>query len=124
LYELKQVPKQWHQKFDELILKNGFHINDADKCVYTKFTNDKGVIICLYIDDMLIFGIDIEQIKNTKIFLSQNFDMKDLGEADAILGIKITRVDNGLIISQSHHFEKALKRFNTLDCKLYLHLLM
>jgi len=38
---LKQAPKQWDQKFDEGVLKNGFHINDADKCVYTRLTGDK-----------------------------------------------------------------------------------
>jgi len=28
-------------------LKNGFHINDVNKCVYTKFIGDKGAIVCL-----------------------------------------------------------------------------
>ena len=41
LYGLKQVPKQWYQKFDEVVLKNSFHISDIDKCVYTKFVGDK-----------------------------------------------------------------------------------
>ena len=43
LYGLMQAPKQWHQKFDEIVLKNGFHINNVDNCVYTKFSGDKGV---------------------------------------------------------------------------------
>nr|GEU61319.1 zinc finger, CCHC-type [Tanacetum cinerariifolium] len=59
LYELKQTPKQWHQKFDEVVLSNGHLLNQADKCVYNKFDESgKGVIICLYVDDMLIFGAD------------------------------------------------------------------
>ena len=52
----------------------------------------KCVIICLYVDDMLIFGTDLEQIENTKKFLSNNFAMKDMGVADVILGIKITEM--------------------------------
>ncbi|GKC87929.1 zinc finger, CCHC-type containing protein, partial [Tanacetum coccineum] len=32
LYGLKQAPKQWHQKFDEVILSNGYLLNQADKC--------------------------------------------------------------------------------------------
>ncbi|GJS35543.1 zinc finger, CCHC-type containing protein [Tanacetum coccineum] len=40
-------------------------------------------------DDMLIFGTDLEQVQMTKKLLSENFDMKDLGEVDVILGIKI-----------------------------------
>ena len=56
LYGLKQAPKQWHQKFDEVVLSSGYVLNQADKCVYSKFDESgKGVIICLYVDDMLIF---------------------------------------------------------------------
>jgi hypothetical protein len=35
--------------------------------------------MCLYVDDILIFGTDLEAIMETKVFLSKNFDMKDLG---------------------------------------------
>ncbi|GJX06549.1 zinc finger, CCHC-type containing protein [Tanacetum coccineum] len=36
-YGLKQAPKQWHQIFDEVVLSNGYLLNQADKCVYRKF---------------------------------------------------------------------------------------
>ncbi|GKC58417.1 zinc finger, CCHC-type containing protein, partial [Tanacetum coccineum] len=88
LYRLKQAPKQWHQKFDEVVLSNGYLLNQADKCVYSKFDETgKGVIICLYVDDMLIFGTDQVQVDLTKEFLSSKFSMKDMGEADVILGV-------------------------------------
>ncbi|GKA33491.1 zinc finger, CCHC-type containing protein [Tanacetum coccineum] len=116
LYGLKQAPKQWHQKFDQVILSNGFRINESDKCVYSRFVNGKGVIICLYVDDMLIFGTDLEQVQMTKKLLSENFDMKDLGEADVILGIKILRKENRLMLTQSHYIEKILKRFDSFNC--------
>lgn len=117
LYGLKQAPKQWHQKFDEVVLSSGFVINQADKCLYSKFdTHGKGVIICLYVDDMLIFGTDQDQVDETKAFLSSKFDMKDMGEADVILGIKIKRGNNGISISQSHYIEKILEKFNFKDC--------
>nr|GEY25604.1 zinc finger, CCHC-type [Tanacetum cinerariifolium] len=87
LYGLKQAPKQWHQKFDDVVLSSGFHLNQSDKCVYSKFDDSgKGVIICLYVDDMLIFGTDQNQVDKTKKFLSSRFSMKDMGEADVILG--------------------------------------
>ena len=112
LYGLKQAPKQWHQKFDDVILAHGFRINQADKCVYSKFDNsNKGVIICLYVDDMLIFGTSQEEVDKTKTFLSTKFSMKDLGEADVILGIKIKRDSKGLTLTQSHYIEKVVKRF-------------
>jgi hypothetical protein len=43
------------------------------------------VIFCLYVNDILIFGTNLNMIKEVKDFLSQNFEMKDLGEADVIL---------------------------------------
>nr|GEX86878.1 zinc finger, CCHC-type [Tanacetum cinerariifolium] len=90
LYGLKQVPKQWHQKFDEVVLSSGFLLNQSDKYVYRKFDRSgKGVIVCLYVDDMLIFMTDQNQVDKTKKFLSSRFSMKDMGEADVILGIKI-----------------------------------
>lgn len=117
LYGLKQAPKQWHQKFDQVILADGFKINESDKCVYTKFDGKgNGVIICLYVDDMLIFGTDLEQVQLTKSFLSSKFDMKDMGQADVILGIQIVRDEKSITLTQSHYIEKVLKRFNHFDC--------
>ena len=31
---LKQAPKQWHGKFDSVMIKDGFAINEYDKCVH------------------------------------------------------------------------------------------
>ncbi|KAK4386023.1 Retrovirus-related Pol polyprotein from transposon TNT 1-94 [Sesamum angolense] len=86
LYGLKQASKQWHKNFDEVVLSSGYHLNQSDKCVYNKFDNSgNGVIICLYVDDMLIFGTNEHQVDLTKEFLSSRFSMKDRGEADVIL---------------------------------------
>nr|GEX18098.1 zinc finger, CCHC-type [Tanacetum cinerariifolium] len=117
LYGLKQAPKKWHQKFDEVVLSSGFLLNESDKCVYSKFdSSGKGVIICLYVDDMLIFGTDQNQVDKIKKFLSSKFSMKDMGEADVILGIKIKRENIGIVITQSHYIDKILKKFNREDC--------
>ena len=59
LYGRKQTPKQWHQKFGGVILSSTFKLNQSDKCVYSWFNSTgSGVIICLYVDDLLIFGTD------------------------------------------------------------------
>ncbi|GJU04613.1 retrotransposon protein, putative, ty1-copia subclass [Tanacetum coccineum] len=92
LYGLKQAPKQWHQKFDHTMLESGFKINECDKCVYVKDTSAGYVILCLYVDDMLIVGSNDKIIRSTKDMLKSKFDMKDMGLADdVIIGIKIIR---------------------------------
>ncbi|PHU17324.1 putative histone acetyltransferase HAC-like 1 [Capsicum chinense] len=45
------------------------------------------------------------------------FEMKDIGEADVILGIKIIRSASGLTLTQSSYIEKVLKRFGHFDDK-------
>nr|GEY42111.1 zinc finger, CCHC-type [Tanacetum cinerariifolium] len=119
LYGLNQAPKQWYQKFDEVVLFDGYLLNQADKCVYRKFDeSSKGVNICLYVDDMLIFGTDQVQVDLKKEFLSSRFYMKDMGEADVILSMRIKHESNGIAISQSHYIENVLKKFNYFACTL------
>ncbi|WJZ97445.1 hypothetical protein VitviT2T_016048 [Vitis vinifera] len=112
LYGLKQAPKQWHEKFDNVMLSHGFKINECDKCVYVKDTEHGYVIVCLYVDDMIIVGSDDKMITSTKNMLNSRFDMKDMGLADVILGIKIKRTSDELILSQSHYVDKILGKFD------------
>ena len=58
LYELKQTPKQWHEKFDNAMMSHDFKINEYDECVYVKDTKHGYVIVCFYIDDILIVSSD------------------------------------------------------------------
>ena len=59
LYGLKQAPKQWHEKFERTLTDAGFIVNEADKCVYYRHGGGEGVILCLYVDDILIFGTNL-----------------------------------------------------------------
>ena len=49
--------------------------------------------------------------------LRSHFDMKDLGEANFILGMKITNTCDGIYLVQSHYIKKILKKYNYHDCK-------
>jgi len=44
-----------------------------------------------------------------KDFLSNNFEMKDLGEADVILNIKLLRDGNGGVTLVQSHYGKDFK---------------
>ena len=60
-------------------------------------------------------GSNNEIIETTKDMFNNKFDMKDLGVVDVILGIKISKTSDGLILSQSHYIEKILKKFKQND---------
>lgn len=53
--------------------------------------------MCLYIDNILIVGTDIDAINEVKSFLSQSFDMNDLGDDDVILNINLIKMRMGLL---------------------------
>ena len=99
-------------------MRSDFVVNEADKYVYYRYSGGEVVILCLYVDDILIFGSSLKVIEEVKEFLTNNFEMKDLGEADVILNIKLLREgDGGVTLLQSHYVEKVLSRFGFSDCK-------
>jgi hypothetical protein len=70
LYGLKQAPKQWHEKFERTLTSIGFIVNESHKCVYYRHGGGEGVVLCLYVDDILIFGTSLKVIEEIKTFLS------------------------------------------------------
>jgi hypothetical protein len=59
--------------------EKGYNKCNLDHCVYLKrLYDDKCIILCLYVDDMLVVGSNMDH-------------MKDLGAVKQILGMKIIR---------------------------------
>ena len=73
----------------------------------------------LYVDDILLVSSDIGFLQETKRFLTNNFKMKDLGEASFMLHIKILRdrSQDILRLSQESYVDKVLDRFGMKDSK-------
>lgn len=44
--------------------------------------------------------------------------MEDMGLSDVILGIKILKTSNGLVLKKSHYIDKILEKFNKNDSDL------
>ncbi|GKC85165.1 zinc finger, CCHC-type containing protein, partial [Tanacetum coccineum] len=86
------------------------------------------LIAMISIHNLIIHHMDVksaflngeldEEVDLIKEFLSSRFSMKDMGEADVILGIRIKHESNGIAIYQSHYIKKVLKKFNYFDCTL------
>ena len=97
------------------MLSQGYKRSDTDHCLYTKRAKDGSLLILiLYVDDMLIAGNNSDEIAALKSKLNATFDMKDLGAASHILGMRITqnRDKKVLFVSQSAYIDKVLKHFN------------
>ena len=99
------------------MIENGYKSNECDKCIYYKTWENSHVIISLYVDDLLILGSNLHVINEIENILRSHFDMKDLGETNFILGMKITKTCDGIYLKQSHYIEKILKKYNYHNCK-------
>ena len=74
------------------MLSQSYQRSDTDHCLYTKQAKDDSLLILiLYVDDMLIVGTNIAKIASLKSELNAAFDMKDLGNANHILGLRIVQ---------------------------------
>ena len=56
LYGLKQAPRAWNKRIDGFFLKIGFEKCKVEYGVYVKEENGDVIILCLYVDDLLIIG--------------------------------------------------------------------
>ncbi|KAJ9542704.1 hypothetical protein OSB04_029210 [Centaurea solstitialis] len=119
IYGLKQASRSWNIHFDERIKEFGFAKSEFEPCVYTKFSGSIVTFLVLYVEDILLIGNDVPTLQSVKSWLSKCFQMKDLGEAAYILGIKIYRNRSKRLIglSQSTYIDKILKKFEMDESK-------
>jgi len=89
LYGLKQSARLWNQKLDGYLRKIGYTQTNADHCVYVN--NDNGVIVAMWVDDLIIFGKDPVGVDLLKLQLRMKFELKDMGELQYFLGIQVLR---------------------------------
>ncbi|CAM8937635.1 unnamed protein product [Rhodiola kirilowii] len=75
--------------------------------------------VLLYVDDMLIISDSRLVVNSIKSDIKKHFDMKDMGEAQRILGVKITRDRNKRImyLSQTDYLDKVLDKFQLKNAK-------
>uniref|UniRef100_A0A2N9J4I5 Uncharacterized protein n=1 Tax=Fagus sylvatica TaxID=28930 RepID=A0A2N9J4I5_FAGSY len=95
LYSLKQAPRAWFAKFSSTVSQLGFSISSYDSALFLRRTG-----------------------KELKDFLSQNFEMKDLGHLSYFLGLEITSSDDGFFLTQAKYTSDLLSRAGLTDHKI------
>jgi Reverse transcriptase (RNA-dependent DNA polymerase) len=106
-------------KFHNIVSSEGFKPNLVDECIYLKFYGSKFIFLVLYVDDILLTSNDKNMLHQTKNFLFNKFEMKDLSDASFVLGIEILRErSQGILrLSQRNYIDKVLSRYGMKECK-------
>ncbi|XP_014492682.1 uncharacterized protein LOC106755098 [Vigna radiata var. radiata] len=97
--------------FEKCVSEHGVYV----QC-YKKNEKADMVIVCLYVDDLLITGSSVQKIVDFKLQMLQEFEISDLGQLSYFLGIEFTKTDEGILMHQSRYALDMLTKFNMLHC--------
>lgn len=117
LYGLKQAPRAWNLKIDSSLQKLEFIKCSTEFAVYVKLSqNNSLMIVCLYVDDMIVTSEDTAELNEFKQRMMQEFEMSDLGELSYFLGMEFSPTSKGVLLHQKKYASDILRRFNMQNC--------
>jgi hypothetical protein len=76
----------------------GYYQCNGDHTVFYKHQGSCITILVVYVDDIVITGDDVKEIRKLKERLGRAFEVKDLGPLRYFLGIEIARSSKGIIL--------------------------
>jgi hypothetical protein len=114
LYGLKQAPRNWNKNIVEHIKSLGFKQCVQDNCLFVKRIGSEMYLISLYVDDILIAGSKMDEVDRIKRKFTEHYEMKDLGELNYYLGMKITRSEESIKLDQSGYTREILDKYSHL----------
>ena len=89
LYGLKQSGREWYIEACRGLKTLGFEPLFSEPSI---LKNEKtGQIIGLYVDDILVLGKDLQVVQATIDAIGSLWEIKDLGDVQVILGIRVQR---------------------------------
>lgn len=108
IYGLCQSGREWYFEIHRVLTDLGFVKLDSCNCVYTFSTN---VLLILYVDDMVIFGVSDIVINEILDKIKGHFEIKVLGRTRKLLGVEFDESTGIVEIHQRQYIEEVYKKF-------------
>jgi Reverse transcriptase (RNA-dependent DNA polymerase) len=91
----------------------GYHNTQADHAVFTRSADPHFSIITLYVDNITMASMSLQEIERDKALLCQQYEMTDLGDLTWILGMHITydQTAGWISLSQEKYSTEVLECF-------------
>ncbi|XP_073109562.1 uncharacterized protein [Elaeis guineensis] len=77
LYDLKQSPRAWFDRFRRAIIQMGYKQSNADHTLFFRHNKGKIAVLIVYVDDIVVTGDDSEEIAHLKAQLAQAFEARN-----------------------------------------------
>jgi hypothetical protein len=117
LYGLKQAPRAWFSRLSTKLCELGFLSSKADSSLFILQNTSLTMFVLVYVDDIIITASVPEAIPDLLQHLRTSFAIKDLGKLNFFLGVEVTALTSGLLLSQRRYILDLLKRTNMLEAK-------
>jgi histone deacetylase 1/2 len=117
LYGLKQARRAWYARLSSKLMGLGFKPSKADTSLFYFNKGDLTIFVLIYVDDIIVAGSSKEATTGLLRSLGREFALKDLGELHYFLGIEVTKLRDGIFLTQDKYASDLLKKMNMADCK-------
>jgi hypothetical protein len=117
LYGLKQVPWAWYSRLSSKLVTLGFQTLKADTSLFFYSHGNIHMFVVVYVDDIIIVSSSDQATKALLQDLQKEFALKDLGNPHYFLGIEVTKMKNGLLLTQENYVSDLLKKVGMSNCK-------
>lgn len=87
LYGIRQAPRAWNVKLDQVLEEMRFKKCMKDPSVYRKNEGEDLLLISIYFDDLFVTGTSLKVIKKFEEEVSKKFEILDLGKLAYYLGV-------------------------------------
>ena len=118
LYGLRQAPRAWNVKLNEILRGLGFKRCAKEPSLYKREDKSGLLIVCVYVDDLLVTGTALNAIVEFKRDMSTKFEMSDLGKLTYYLGIEVHQLEKGIVLMQDRYAQKILEEAGMHACNL------
>lgn len=116
LYGLKQAPRAWNACLDKYLKSLDLVRCTQEYSVYTRSKNGKILIVAVYVDDLLVTGNCIVEVKIFKEQMNKKFEMNDLGLLTYYLGIEVGQLEGGITLKQEAYARNILDKTEMSQC--------
>jgi hypothetical protein len=119
LYGLKQSPYLWYEELRAHLQTLDFLPCLNDICVFRH--TQSGVMIVIYVDDMLVIAKTKEQVDRAAQLLQNKFKMRSLGPIHYYLGMRIIRdrPNRELLLLQDSYMERLAQQYKFVGSDFY-----
>ncbi|MBW0499533.1 hypothetical protein O181_039248 [Austropuccinia psidii MF-1] len=113
IYGLKQAPLAWYERLKHWLEKIGFKACVIDPCVFYQPAQTP-TWLYVHVDDIAIFRKNADTFKRE---VAEEFKIKDVGQADLMIGIKVCHLEAHVSLDQQHFTESLLHLYGMTSGK-------